>query len=295
MNRHYVLCQHGLFGNRVDFQRFAEYFQERPDENVEVIILSKNERMHQTLDGVAVAGERCWADVVLAVAEMDRGSSISVLGHSMGGLLLRYALRKIELHQPSFWQDAGLKPRLAIFVATPHLGIGSSNWLIRTSSQYIFRHLFRSVSDLSLSTQVLKELADDAGVAALNRFDQVVLFSNASGDTLVSARSALMLEHVIIPENNLAGDVMTVIEYSVEPINQADAQVQPEQFQIVEMLKSLKNVQRFLVTAPCSLPGALKLFDNSAHTKIICHGLLDRSRVGMPMINHMGSLICKPL
>ncbi|KIZ05254.1 hypothetical protein MNEG_2703 [Monoraphidium neglectum] len=75
-----------------------------------------------TWDGIDRCGQRL-ADEVRAVAAAPENASltrISFIGHSMGGLMARYALG--VLFNPSAGTIAGLQPTHFITLATPHFG-----------------------------------------------------------------------------------------------------------------------------------------------------------------------------
>ncbi len=57
------------------------------------------------------------------VAQHPSLERITVIGHSMGGLLLRYAVA--ALYDPSSKTICGLEPAHFISIATPHLGCDS--------------------------------------------------------------------------------------------------------------------------------------------------------------------------
>ncbi len=73
-----------------------------------------------TYDGIDVCGQRL-ADEVRAVVAANPGlQRISVIGHSMGGLLARYAVG--ALFSPRDGTVCGLAPRHFVTLATPHMG-----------------------------------------------------------------------------------------------------------------------------------------------------------------------------
>ncbi|EFJ47651.1 hypothetical protein VOLCADRAFT_91609, partial [Volvox carteri f. nagariensis] len=81
---------------------------------------SKVNRRTDTYDGIDVCGQRLADEIRSVVAAHPSLQRISVIGHSMGGLLLRYAV--VLLYDRSTGRIAGLKPAHFISLATPHLG-----------------------------------------------------------------------------------------------------------------------------------------------------------------------------
>ena len=288
---HYVICQHGLLGTRLDFKHFESHFA---TSEVKIVILSRNSSPTRTLDGIEAAGTRCAEEIIEFLNTLHDPpveKLVSVLGHSMGGLILRFALRKIEIECLSVWKDNNIRKGVAIFLATPHVGISASSWVVYMSSQYVLRHLSRTASDLTFHSRVLEDLCDEDGIKSLNAFERVILIANSRGDRLVSPGSALVvgsLDCEIMKQSN----EVTITEYSPTPQDVSRGDMKPEQQRIIESLnRKLTNVTRYLAFFPAAYPSFLARFDNTAHTKIICHGILDRSRMGFPIIEHVAELL----
>jgi hypothetical protein len=78
-------------------------------------------------DGIDLCGQRLAAEVQKVVNTLNpqghppRFQYISFVGHSMGGLIVRYAIGR--LYNPAAGTLAGLQPRLYLSLATPHLGL----------------------------------------------------------------------------------------------------------------------------------------------------------------------------
>ena len=298
MPTHYILCHHGVLGGSMDFRRFEKHF--KSIEKTHLVILKSNERVTRTLDGVSDAGERCAKEIVNFVSSLnhDEHQYLSVIGHSMGGVTLRFALRRIEEEQPDFWERMKIKRRLAIFIACPHVGLSSSSsWFIRTTSQYIWRHLSRTAADLTLNTDVLASLTDDVAMMSLDAFDRICLMGNAHGDRLVSATSALILMHVdtSIPDSIVTkGHSSAEIMQYVVPLKQVENdEMRPDQQVLIERIngKLGDKIVRYLVFFPTSYPSFMQGIDNSAHTKIIAHGFKDIFGAGMPVVEFVSNLI----
>lgn len=282
----------------MDFSRFETHF--KSIEKAQLVILKSNERVTSTLDGVSDAGERCANEIIEFVSSLshDETQYLSILGHSMGGVTLRFALRRIEIEQPDFWERMKIKRRLAIFIACPHVGLSSSSsWFIRTTSQYIWRHLSRTAADLTLYTDVLPSLTDHVALMSLDAFDRICLMGNAHGDRLVSASSALILMHVdtSLPDSIMANGHSSaeIIEYTV-PSKQVDTdEMRPDQQVLIERIngKLGDKIVRYLVFFPTSYPSFMQGMDNSAHTKIIAHGFKDLFGAGMPVVQFVSNLI----
>lgn len=295
MPNHYCLCQHGLLGSERDFQRLVEFFESGVlSDRVKIVLLTSNVNLTDTLSGIEAAGERCYNEIVSFFEGLETPNKIAVsfLGHSMGGLFLRYALRKIAIKNPSFWDDRGIQLCRMFFIATPHCGTIESSWFIRMSSQYLLRHVFKSIDDLCFSSSLLETLADIDGIRSLEAFEQVFMYGNAYGDKLVSASSALALSQFEVRQESLVEEGLQISEYisTADPdAFHANITIRPGHISIIRNFASLTNVTRYLVKIPSSLPQILRVFDNSAHTKIISHAIMDREKVGIPIIEHIAS------
>jgi hypothetical protein len=292
MPKHYVLCQHGLFGNGLDFKHFESHFSE--NENIQVVVLTRNSSPVKTLDGIAAAGNRCFEEILEFFNQVKSSEIcyVSILGHSMGGLILRFAIRRIEMEHPEIWTQSNVQRKIAFFLACPHVGISNSSWLVHTSSQYVLRHLSRTASDLTLHSSVLVDLCDNHGIQSLNSFERVIFIANSRGDRLVSSSSAMIIDPGYpVPQIEDRSDVV-ISEYTRPTNSVIKSDMKPQQQVILEHLnEGLKFVTRYLVTFPPAYPSFLSRFDNTAHTKIICHGLLDRSKMGFPIILHVAELM----
>jgi hypothetical protein len=73
-----------------------------------------------TYDGIDVCGERLANEVRALVAANPGLRRLSVISHSMGGLLARYAVG--ALFNPQEGSICGLAPRHFVAMATPHMG-----------------------------------------------------------------------------------------------------------------------------------------------------------------------------
>lgn len=74
----------------------------------------------QTYQGIDRCGDRLAAEIVALVQQHPQLQYISLVGHSMGGLLVRYAAGK--LYKAETGLVAGLRPMHFITIASPHLG-----------------------------------------------------------------------------------------------------------------------------------------------------------------------------
>jgi hypothetical protein len=304
MVRHYIICQHGLLGSPRDFKSLKEYFEAKPDDFFDVISLKSSSGFIHTLDGIKAGGTRCMNEIlcILWGGKIEPGSFVSFIGHSMGGLFLRFALRQLECDYPKIFCDLNLRRKICFFVATPHAGIDTPAWYIRSSVRVLFRHVFQTAKDLNLDSHVLLDLCDGNGIASLNHFDRTIFYGNIVGDSLVSVYTALVLPpHVNVP---IASATRTMkIEAYLEdhnafrpaPIEEISVDPPVRDIIVSRMNSKICNTSRYVVEIPSGLPTFLSRFDNTAHHRIICHGVLDPGRVGMPMLEHIKRVLIEGL
>ncbi|CAI9278408.1 unnamed protein product [Lactuca saligna] len=79
-----------------------------------------------TLDGIDVMGSKLADEVISMIERNPKVEKISFIGHSLGGLISRYAIAKLytqnQTYQDRSGKIAGVEAINFITVATPHLG-----------------------------------------------------------------------------------------------------------------------------------------------------------------------------
>ncbi|GIL60273.1 hypothetical protein Vafri_14904 [Volvox africanus] len=117
---HLIVMANGLFGSPSNWSVICEQLGEHLDMSTVVLHPSKVNRLTDTYDGIDVCGQRLADEIRSVAAAHPSLQRISVIGHSMGGLLLRYAIG--VLYNPATGRIAGLQPSHFITLATPHMG-----------------------------------------------------------------------------------------------------------------------------------------------------------------------------
>nr|KAJ0213935.1 hypothetical protein LSAT_V11C400198300 [Lactuca sativa] len=78
-----------------------------------------------TLDGIDVMGSRLAHEVISVIERNPKVEKISFIGHSLGGLISRYAIAKLytqnQTYQDRSGKIAGVEAINFITIATPHL------------------------------------------------------------------------------------------------------------------------------------------------------------------------------
>ncbi|KAF7080864.1 hypothetical protein CFC21_084866 [Triticum aestivum] len=229
---HLVVMVNGLYGSSADWRFAAEQFVKRLPGKVYV---HRSECNHSklTYDGVDIMGERLAEEVHQVVQRKRNLRKISVVAHSLGGLISRYAIGRLyeestseepclnmEKHsdQESMYRGgkiAGLEPMNFIASATPHLG---SRWnkqlpflfgvplLEQTAAETAHlivgrtgKHLFLSDRDDGkppLLVRMVEDGDDGKFMSALRSFKRRVAYANITYDHIVGwSTSSIRRQH----------------------------------------------------------------------------------------------------
>ncbi|CAM9920497.1 unnamed protein product [Ectocarpus sp. 12 AP-2014] len=116
---HIWVLVHGLRGDSDDMKYLASSISSRHGSSAHVKIAMCNTAPFKTLDGIAKGGTRLYEEVMQTIDGVPSASYISFIGHGLGGVYARYALRLLN--------DAGVfSDRVSgmhfITLGTPHLG-----------------------------------------------------------------------------------------------------------------------------------------------------------------------------
>ncbi|XP_051150728.1 uncharacterized protein LOC127265088 [Andrographis paniculata] len=142
---HLVVMVNGIIGSAEDW-KYAAYQLARAYPNDVIVHCSESNASKLTFDGIDVMGTRLANEVISVVSRHPALQKISFVGHSLGGLVARYAVAKLyqqdsirEKSGEGKEEDSGNEPRICleektrasicglepmnfITVATPHLG-----------------------------------------------------------------------------------------------------------------------------------------------------------------------------
>ncbi|KAK6130562.1 hypothetical protein DH2020_035708 [Rehmannia glutinosa] len=239
---HLIVMVNGIIESAQNWRYAAKQFVKAYPNDVIVHCSESNSSM-LTFDGVDVMGKRL-ADEVISVKDRHPNlQKISFVGHSLGGLVARYAVAElyrqdlIRKHgeengeddsQKSSLEDkprvniAGLEPVNFITSATPHLGsrghkqvpvfcgfytmeklASRASWLLGRTG----RHLFLSDCDGGKPPLLLRMSSDSEDlkfISALQSFKRRVAYANARFDHLVGwSSSSLRLRNELPKRRNL--------------------------------------------------------------------------------------------
>lgn len=233
---HLVVMVNGLVGSADDWKFAAEQFVRRMPDKV-IVHRSQCNSATQTFDGVDLMGERL-ANEVLSVVEQRKGvKKISIVAHSLGGLVARYAIgrlygrnSRLKSYAESSRNEgqrlegliAGLEPMNFITFASPHLGSSGNKqlpflcglpFLERRASETAHlivgrtgKHLFLTDSDdgrRPLLLQMVDDCDDIKFRSGLRSFKRRVAYANANFDHMVGWRTSSIRRQHELPKHRL--------------------------------------------------------------------------------------------
>ncbi|KAI7879439.1 DUF676-domain-containing protein [Lichtheimia hyalospora FSU 10163] len=199
-----IVLQHGLWGNK-NHMRFIRTAIEKAcnaSNAIDILNVDINEGKY-TYDGIDVCGERLVQKIRDRVNELNSNKDIQVegvimVGYSLGGLMLRYAIG--ILGKSGFFDN--IKPLLYVTFATPHLGVRrepKSTFL--KFYNYVTGHILsrtgeqlQLLDDYQDGLPILSVLADPKREfhQYLSRFKQKRTYANVANDRTVPYWTAAM-------------------------------------------------------------------------------------------------------
>ncbi|CAN8305686.1 unnamed protein product [Cochlearia groenlandica] len=224
---HLVVMVNGLIGSAQDWRFAAKQMLKMYPQEL-VVHCDKRNHSTQTFTGVDVMGERLAEEVRLVIKRHPSLQKISFVGHSLGGLIARYAIGRLyeqesreELpHNSGEMKEriAGLEPACFITSATPHLGsrghkqvplFYGSHSLERLAMRMSWclgktgKHLFLADSDDGKPPLLLRMVSDGRDlkfISALRCFKRRIVYANTSFDYLVGWSTSSIRRHNELPK-----------------------------------------------------------------------------------------------
>ncbi|KAI5854026.1 putative serine esterase-domain-containing protein [Tricharina praecox] len=203
---HLCVFVHGLWGNPGHLQFLSDTLRACHDESVLQILVCKNNAGHHTYDGIETGGERVAKEIEdlleQSASEGVEIRKISVVGYSLGGLVLRYAIGL--LYSKGCFQK--IQPVNFTTFASPYLGVripllGWHNhiWNVlaaRTLSES-GRQLFMIDKFRGTDRPLLSVLADKNSVfyKGLAMFANKALYANVTNDRTTSWYTSAISRH----------------------------------------------------------------------------------------------------
>uniref|UniRef100_A0A7N0TIH9 DUF676 domain-containing protein n=1 Tax=Kalanchoe fedtschenkoi TaxID=63787 RepID=A0A7N0TIH9_KALFE len=236
---HLIVMANGIIGRASDWRYAAKQLVKAYPQDV-VVHCSKRNHTMLTFDGVDVTGERLAREVISVIDRHPNLQKISFVGHSLGGLICRYAIARLYDPQtctnshassdsgvkgsedacPAFDGDriAGLEPMNFITFATPHLGCRGHKQVPMFCGSYAVekaasaasgilgrtgKHLFltdKAAGRPPLLVRMVNDCEDLKFFSALKSFKRRVLYANIRSDNVVGWRTSSIRRPNELPE-----------------------------------------------------------------------------------------------
>ncbi|KAK9842249.1 hypothetical protein WJX81_002631 [Elliptochloris bilobata] len=185
--KHLVLLVNGLFGDVDNWAVVKAKVEARADAADMLLVASTVNSRFKTFEGIDSCGKRLAEEVREYVSQTPGLERISVIGHSMGGLISRYVIGL--LYDPNTELICGLRPAHFITLATPHLGCAE----VEGPSQVPFMAWMGAVPLMGGSVRMTQDIPQEGYYfSALRSFVSRTCYANTHGDHLVGwANSSL--------------------------------------------------------------------------------------------------------
>jgi len=199
---HVVVFQHGLHGFPSSFNTWVTLLKNKLASNkYHFHIATSNSGFLITHDGIDVGGKRLAEEIekLRQNLALEKGTKLSLVGHSLGGLYCRYAIG--YMFEQGTLENWELKQLITF--ASPHMGVRKSpSQYILSTLAFFYCRKFISRTGLQLIYEdsdqglpLLQQMADPEGpyFLALKKFQRRVLYSNISNDIQVEFTSGAIV------------------------------------------------------------------------------------------------------
>ncbi|XP_048622266.1 uncharacterized protein LOC106407307 isoform X1 [Brassica napus] len=212
---HLVVMVNGLIGSAQNWRFAAKQMLKKYPQDL-IVHCSRRNHSTQTFDGVDVMGQRLAEEVRTVIKRHPSLQKISFVGHSLGGLIARYAVACLyEQESPQNSEEpkeriAGLEPVCFITSATPHLGsrghkqvplFSGSHTLEKLATRMSWclgktgKHLFLADGDDDGKPPLLLRMVSDRRnlkfISALRCFKRRIAYANTTFDRILSSSGLL--------------------------------------------------------------------------------------------------------
>lgn len=182
---HLIILQNGLNGASVLMAPVKSFLENHLQANF-IVVVSDVNNFHRTWDGLDAGGQRL-ADFIQDKIKEHHPTHISMIGHSLGGLLLRNCIGILD--QRGVFNH--VEPYLYASIASPHLGVpdlshfkqGLARWIIyKTGPELLIEDPRQLLVDMSTPGTTF--------MTDLSKFAKRIAYGNLVGDSSVSFQSA---------------------------------------------------------------------------------------------------------
>lgn len=199
---HLVVLSHGIMGTGEDLGYLASLLETSGCTTLRSV--SNEDR--KSLDGVKAGGEKLASEILGCIARNSQLKRLSVVGNSLGGLYMRYAMK--VLFDDSDGTVGGLQPHRFMSIATPHLGVRDWTFvddnglqvpdilkvLVSKAMFSTGRDLFGITEDETGDESLLFQMAtDESFLKPLRVFGARRLYANLRNDLVVPLGTAAFM------------------------------------------------------------------------------------------------------
>lgn len=187
---HLIIVQNGFLGFHFRLLYFVKFIMKSLGSDYKIVISDVNNFI-KSLDGIKKGGERL-AEFTKRQCIKEKPTSISFIGHSLGGLYVRSCIGSLE--KGKFFEN--ITPNLFITIASPHLG-ASCNKIYK-----LFSHIaFGTIKELFLNDkkQIIYEMSKENTdyINGLKRFSRRIMYGNLTYDFKVNYQTACMCTRLL--------------------------------------------------------------------------------------------------
>ena len=239
MAKHLIVLQNGLNGFSFQMSPIKAYLETQLGDGY-IVVISDVNTFHRTWEGIDLCGQRL-ADFTIQTllsydGQIDR---LSFVGHSLGGLIIRNGIERLEAM--GLYEE--IKPMLMVSIASPHLGIKAVKSHIKVLARYCIGLTGQELL-LEDEPRLLEQMAKPDYTKGLARFQCRILYANLKGDSRVSPETALMCSS-LKPIENLPLDHLRMID------PKTDCQEPKEEAELITNLEPLGWVRKVIDLSDC--------------------------------------------
>ena len=201
MPKHLILLVHGINGHSTDLEYFKNEFITRLGDS-EYVVRATDSHTLKTNHGIDICGSLI-AHEIKEIIIKENITSFSCVGHSMGGLTLRYALGILEAEKVL----DNVELVNFITLATPHLSsiawekllwqiapvaktLGVPSLLMGPTGKQLF---LQDIDDYNNKALLERMATDSQFMAPLSRFKRRIIYGNMAYDVSVHFGTAMIL------------------------------------------------------------------------------------------------------
>lgn len=210
---HLLVLSHGLQGTVEDFNYLLEtFYASTAVTSGAMVVHASRVNTDKTHDGITLGGLRLAEDIMQIISEHPLLETISLIGFSLGGMYVRYAIGYLYDGDGLI---GGLKAGNLFMVATPNLGVRSFGVyrFIPDGVLQMVRPFFGDTVKQLLcldEDDVVERMTRGVYVRALRQFEKRYLYANVSKDFMVNYGTAALEEGTreLMAEKGGGGDEM---------------------------------------------------------------------------------------